>query len=114
MKEGTSRSATVSPIAPGTLTTLECIAARTGLEVPDLMDDVEGFELGSSETEGALRAKRAVKGQGRSYTLGYTGVDVADNTASCNTTVTVPPNRGRNSRPSSGLCNTGRKNGVSK
>lgn len=77
------------------LTTLKCIAIRTGLGVADLMNDVEGFELGTSETSGALRAKRASKGQGRVYTLGYTGLDIADNAATCSTTVNVPHNRGR-------------------
>ena len=55
----------------------------------------QGFELGLDETSGSLRAKRGPKGQGRVYTLEYTGLDVADNATTCTTTVTVPPNMGR-------------------
>jgi len=78
-----------------TLSTLEITEPRMGPGDP--ADDIEGFELGSPATSGALRAKRTGR-PGRVYTLGYTGLDFADNSATCSTTVVVPLHPDRKSR----------------
>lgn len=48
------------------------------------------FTIGSPATTGALRAVRAGAGDGRTYTLGYRGIDRAGNVSSCTTTAVVP------------------------
>jgi len=53
-------------------------------------DDIAGFAIGSTSLVGSLRAELDRPGYGRFYTLGYEGRDVAGNTASCSTMVTVP------------------------
>jgi len=59
------------------------------------VDAVHGFELGSADTAGLLRAERLGTGAGRTYTLTYEGRDLAGNTATCAPTVTVAHDRGR-------------------
>lgn len=52
--------------------------------------DIGGFDLGTSDTAGRLRAERAGTGRGRVYTLTYVGRDAVGNQRTCATTVTVP------------------------
>ena len=52
--------------------------------------DIRGFDLGTADTAGQLRAERAGKGGGRVYTLTYAARDAAGNERTCTTTVTVP------------------------
>jgi probable HAF family extracellular repeat protein len=59
-----------------------------------IADEQQGFVVGTASTTGSLQAKREGKGSGRVYTLTYQGSDVAGNTATCTTTVTVPHDRG--------------------
>jgi len=54
------------------------------------MGDIVGWETGTADTTGQLRAERGGRGKGRVYTLAYQGRDAAGNTAGCTTTVTVP------------------------
>jgi hypothetical protein len=51
---------------------------------------MQGWELGTADTHGQLRAERSGKGDGRAYTLRYTGADGAGNTATCSVAITVP------------------------
>jgi len=56
--------------------------------------DIQGFDLGTSDTAGLVRAERAGTGTGRIYTLTYVARDGADNESTCATTVTVPHDGG--------------------
>ncbi|MEZ4862420.1 MAG: LamG-like jellyroll fold domain-containing protein [Caldilineaceae bacterium] len=56
--------------------------------------DVQGWTVGTPDTQGEVRASRNGNGNGRIYTLTYEGRDVAGNAARCTTTVTVPKNQG--------------------
>lgn len=75
----------LSGIATMLLTTVMSSEPDAG----DPQGDITGFELGSTATSGALRSQRLGEGPGREYALGYTGYDLAGNTASCRTTVAV-------------------------
>lgn len=57
------------------------------------LNDTQGFQIGTPDTTGWLRAERAGSGNGRVYTLGYVGKDRADNVASCAAAVIVPHDR---------------------
>jgi hypothetical protein len=52
--------------------------------------DIQGFVVGTPATAGKLVADRLGTGKGRVYTLTYNGLDVAGNSALCQTAVTVP------------------------
>ena len=52
--------------------------------------DIQGFDLGTADTAGLLRAERAGSGSGRVYTLTYVGRDEAGNERTCTATVSVP------------------------
>jgi hypothetical protein len=56
--------------------------------------DVQGWTVGTPDTQGQIRASRNGNGNGRIYTLTYQGRDVAGNRAICSTTVTVPKSQG--------------------
>jgi hypothetical protein len=64
-----------------------------GLGDGDTANDIQGFVLGTPDTAGQVRAERSGKGSGRVYTLSYTGMDQAGNSASCSPTVSVPHDR---------------------
>ena len=53
-------------------------------------NDIQGWAIGTPDTNGQLRAERSGTGNGRIYTLTYTGQDGVGNSASCSATVTVP------------------------
>jgi len=55
--------------------------------------DIQGFDVGTSDIAGSLRAERAGTGPGRVYTLTYLGRDQAGDESTCTTTVTVPHDR---------------------
>jgi len=55
--------------------------------------DIVGFDVGTADTTGQLRADRLGNGDGRVYSLLYTGSDRAGNSATCTVTVTVPHDR---------------------
>lgn len=61
-----------------------------GLGDGDTSGDIQGFEAGTPDTNGQLRAERSGAGSGRVYTLNYTGMDLAGNVAACSATVTTP------------------------
>jgi len=60
---------------------------------PGAAIDIAGFTVSGQAVKGAVRAQRNGNGTGRVYTLSYQGMDLAGNTASCTTTVTVPHSR---------------------
>ena len=53
-------------------------------------EDASGWDVGTPDVSGLLRAQRPGSGGDRVYTLTYTARDVAGNTATCDVTVTVP------------------------
>jgi len=53
----------------------------------------QGFDLGTTDTAGFVRAERAGTGTGRVYTPTYVARDHAGNERTCTTTVTVPHDR---------------------
>jgi hypothetical protein len=57
--------------------------------------DVQGFDAGTPDTDGLLRAERSGSGKGRVYSLRYEGRDAAGNAASCVATVRVPHDQGK-------------------
>jgi hypothetical protein len=59
-------------------------------EFADPHSDIQGFVIGTASTTGQLRAERLGSGNGRVYTFTYSGMDRAGNSASCNTSVSVP------------------------
>jgi hypothetical protein len=52
--------------------------------------DIQGFDVGTADAAGQLRAEDGGARAGRVYTLTYTGRDAAGNQRTCTTTVTVP------------------------
>jgi hypothetical protein len=56
--------------------------------------DIAGWDVGTGDTSGFLRAERDGSGPGRVYTLTYAGTDRAGNALTCTATVTVPHDRG--------------------
>jgi hypothetical protein len=56
----------------------------------DTATDIQGFAVGAASVTGQLRADRRGDGAGRTYTLVYSGQDLAGNSATCSTTVVVP------------------------
>lgn len=72
-----------------------------GLGDGDTSGDVAGWDQGTPDSGGQLRAERAGSGTGRVYTIAYAGADAAGNTAACTADVQVPkaaprtPARGR-------------------
>ena len=52
--------------------------------------DIQGFDAGSPDTSGSLRATRSGRGTGRVYSLVSRGTDLAGNTAVCTAAVVVP------------------------
>jgi len=61
-----------------------------GLGDGDTTHDVVGWDIGTPDVNGWLRAERSGLRSGRLYTLSYAGIDRAGNAAHCTTTVSVP------------------------
>jgi peptide/nickel transport system substrate-binding protein len=55
--------------------------------------DIQGFDVGTPDTSGFVRAERAPNGDGRVYTFTYEGADRAGNVAICSAQVEVPRKR---------------------
>lgn len=66
-----------------------------GLGDGDAPNDIQGWNVGTADTSGQLRAERSGKGAGRQYTLTYVAEDIAGNRSTCITTVTVPHDKGK-------------------
>jgi serine protease len=60
----------------------------SGLGREDVRNDIQGWVAGTDDRTGDLRAERFERS--RVYTLSYRAADPAGNTATCQTTVTVP------------------------
>lgn len=71
-----------------TLVSVTSSQADSGLGGGDRPNDIQGWDAGTPDTSGLLRAERF--STTRTYTLTYEGADVAGNTAPCVTTVIVP------------------------
>ena len=61
-----------------------------GLGDGDRVNDIRGWDIGTADTSGELRAERSGSGAGRVYTLTYEASDATGNTATCTATVSVP------------------------
>ena len=70
------------------------LTSATSDEPPSGEPDIVGFDVGTADTIGQVRADRLGNGDGRVYSLAYTGSDRAGNSATCAVTVTVPHDRG--------------------
>ena len=77
---------TVSDAAsgPGEFRLIAALASHGGSE------DIVGFEVGTPDVAGALRAERAGTGSGRGYSLAYRAHDLAGNAVGCVASVVVP------------------------
>jgi len=80
--------------SPGLAGTVRLVSVTSnepdsGLGTGDRPGDIQGWEPGTGDTAGVLRAERSAQGSGRTYTLTYQGSDQAGNVATCVTTVTV-------------------------
>jgi len=72
--------------------TLEAVSSSepdAGTSGEDVPGDIQGWDAGTADTTGRLRAERADGGPGRVYTIAYEARDQAGNTAGCQTEVTV-------------------------
>lgn len=74
-----------------TLVSVTSSQADSGLTSEDISNDIQGWDTGTADTNGLLRAERFFST--RTYTLTYEGSDVAGNTSTCVASVTVPKNR---------------------
>jgi len=61
-----------------------------GLGDGDVAGDIQGADLGTADEVIQLRAERSGKGTGRVYTITYEATDLAGNSVTASTTVTVP------------------------
>src|SRR5262245_2000250 len=77
------------------LTSIASSEPDEGLGSGDLEGDVQGVELGTPDTEFLLRAERAGKGAGRTYTIVYTASDRSGNIVVREVTVRVAHDRSR-------------------
>ena len=79
----------------GLLTLLSATSSEpdNGTGDGDRPHDIQGFEVGTAATSGALRAERAGGGQGRRYSLLYRATDQAGNTSQCEVAVEVAHDR---------------------
>jgi PKD repeat protein len=71
------------------------LVSATSNEPDSGLGDIQGFAAGTASTSGQLRAQRLGSGNGRVYTLKYSGTDRAGNSATCSTTVSVPHDQGQ-------------------
>jgi hypothetical protein len=75
-----------------TLVSVNSSEADSGLGREDVPNDIQGWVTGTDDRSGFLRAERF--GQARTYTLTYQAADPAGNSATCQTTVSVPLKQG--------------------
>jgi hypothetical protein len=71
-----------------TLVSVKSSQADSGLDKADLPNDIQGWTVNTDDRSGYLRAERFETA--RVYTLTYMAADPSGNTATCQTTVTVP------------------------
>ena len=64
--------------------------------------DMEGWEIGTDDRVGFLRAERSGRGKGREYVLVYEVTDAAGNTARREVTVVVSHDHGKLWQPPAG------------
>jgi len=86
-----------------------------GLGDRDTPNDIPGWNVGTADTSGQLRAERSGKGTGRQYTLTYAADDLAGNRSTCTTAVIVPMTEGNKSPYfwCNGLLESGKRWAVS-
>jgi hypothetical protein len=78
-----------------TLVSVTSSEPDNGLGDGDTVNDRQGWNAGSADVAGLLRAERSGNGTGRVYALTYEGADTAGNTVTCVTTVIVPHDKGK-------------------
>lgn len=78
-----------------TLDTVASSEPDSGVNRGDRPNDIQDFAIGTPDTQGSLRAERAVPGEGRTYTLGYTARDAFGYEAGCAAKVDVPRDQSR-------------------
>lgn len=69
------------------------LTSATSSEPTSGEPDIVGFDVGTADTVGQVRADRLGDGNGRVYSLVYSGTDRAGNAATCTVTVTIPHDR---------------------
>lgn len=84
----------VSQIDSVVLTSIVSNEPDSGLGSGDEPNDIQGAELGTTDTSFLLRAERSAQGAGRTYTITYTATDMAGNKTVVPVTVTVPHDQG--------------------
>jgi hypothetical protein len=70
--------------------------ADSGLGGGDVPNDIQDFDMGTTDTEGQVRAERDDASDGRTYSVVYVGSDLAGNTAQCDLPVQILHDKGRN------------------
>ena len=83
-------SDSLSGAAGYTLLSVTSNEPDNGPDDGNTVNDIQGFEIGTPDTRGKLRAERSGSGSGRIYTLTYQVTDLAGNTATCSAQVAVP------------------------
>jgi len=79
-----------SGLASYTLLSAASNEPDNGLGDGDTAKDIQGWNIGTADVSGLLRAERSGLGSGRVYTLRYRGIDRAGNTGGCSVAITVP------------------------
>lgn len=80
----------LSGVAGYTLLSVTSSEPDDGEDDGRTVNDIQGFDPGTPDTSGSLRAERSGVGSGRIYTLTYQATDLAGNPATCSAQVTVP------------------------
>ncbi|WP_426445321.1 hypothetical protein ACP26L_18720 [Paenibacillus sp. S-38] len=79
-----------SSVASVVLTSVVSSEADNSLGDGDTAEDIQQAEYGTADTRFLLRAERAGRGSGRTYTVTYTALDQAGNQTVSQAIVTVP------------------------
>lgn len=85
----------VSGVASVVLGSVSSNEPDAGLGPDDVPGDIQGWQPGTSDTQGRLRAERAGGGEGRTYTVTHAATDRAGNSTTAGCTVRVPHDMGR-------------------
>jgi hypothetical protein len=87
---GITASDPESGIASVILMSVSSNEPDNGLGDGDTANDIQGFQIGTNDLEGFLRAERSGKGTGRIYTFVYQATNGANLSSTCTATYVVP------------------------
>jgi hypothetical protein len=73
-----------------TLTSIASSEPDNGLGDGNTIGDIQGADIGTADVEFLLRAERSGRGDGRLYSIVYTGSDGSGNTSQAGAVVSVP------------------------